>query len=85
MAELKALSGRGMPDRVREADHPQSLLARFGPGQPLKLVPGQEFVAGHVIFRIGGAAIDAAEIAAIGDRDAQVGDGAVEFVGERHW
>jgi homoserine O-acetyltransferase/O-succinyltransferase len=40
MAELKALSGRGMPDRVREADHPQSLLARFGPGQPLKLDAG---------------------------------------------
>jgi homoserine O-acetyltransferase len=40
MAELKAVSGRGMPDRVREADHPQSLLARFGPGQPLKLDAG---------------------------------------------
>jgi homoserine O-acetyltransferase/O-succinyltransferase len=40
MAELKAVSGRGIPDRVREADHPQSLLARFGPGQPLKLDAG---------------------------------------------
>ncbi len=40
MAELKALSGRALPDRVREADHPQSLLARFGPSQPLKLDAG---------------------------------------------
>jgi homoserine O-acetyltransferase/O-succinyltransferase len=40
MAELKAVSSRALPDRVREADHPQSLLARFGPGQPLKLDAG---------------------------------------------
>jgi homoserine O-acetyltransferase/O-succinyltransferase len=40
MAELKAVSGRALPDRVREADHPQSLVARFGPGQPLKLDAG---------------------------------------------
>ena len=50
----------------------------------LELVPVEEFVAGHVIFRIGGAAIDAAKIAAIGDGDAQVGDGAAEFIGEGH-
>jgi homoserine O-acetyltransferase len=29
-----------LPDRVREADHPQSLLARFGADQPLKLDAG---------------------------------------------
>ncbi len=40
MAELKAVIGRGLPDRVREADHPHSLLAQFGPDQPLKLDAG---------------------------------------------
>jgi homoserine O-acetyltransferase/O-succinyltransferase len=40
MAELKAVVGRALPDRVREADHPQSLLARFGADQPLKLDAG---------------------------------------------
>jgi homoserine O-acetyltransferase len=40
MAELKAVSGAALPDRVREADHPQSLLARFGADQPLKLDAG---------------------------------------------
>src|SRR5258708_16568429 len=40
MAELKAVSGRALPDRVREADHPQSLLARFGADRPLKLDAG---------------------------------------------
>jgi homoserine O-acetyltransferase len=40
MAELKAVMGRALPDRVREADHPQSLLVRFGPDQPLKLDAG---------------------------------------------
>jgi homoserine O-acetyltransferase len=40
MAELKAVTGRGLPDRVREADHPQSMLVRFGPEAPLKLDAG---------------------------------------------
>jgi homoserine O-acetyltransferase len=40
MAELKAVTGRALPDRVREADHPQSPLAQFGPDQPLKLDAG---------------------------------------------
>ena len=40
MAELKAVSGAALPDRVREADHPQSLVARFGADQPLKLDAG---------------------------------------------
>ena len=40
MAELRAVSGAALPDRVREADHPQSLLARFGTDQPLKLDAG---------------------------------------------
>ena len=37
-----------------------------------------------IIFRIGGAAVDAAEIAAIRDRDAQVGDLPAEFVVKGH-
>jgi homoserine O-acetyltransferase/O-succinyltransferase len=40
MAELKAVTGRGLPDRMREADHPQSLVVRFGPEAPLKLDAG---------------------------------------------
>ncbi len=35
-------------------------------------------------FRIGGAAIHTAEIAAVRDRNAQVGDSAPEFVSEQH-
>jgi hypothetical protein len=37
-----------------------------------------------VIFGVGGAAIDAAKIAAVSDRDAQVGDGARELVEKGH-
>jgi homoserine O-acetyltransferase len=40
MAELKAVTGRGLPDRVREADHPQSMVVGFGPEAPLKLDAG---------------------------------------------
>src|SRR3984885_2127058 len=40
MAELKAVTGRGVPDRMREADPPQSLVVRFGPEAPLKLDAG---------------------------------------------
>ena len=31
-----------------------------------------------------GAAVDTLVVAAVGDRDPQIGDGAAEFVGERH-
>ena len=37
-----------------------------------------------IIFRVGGAAVHATEIAAIRDRDAQVGDLPSEFVVKRH-
>ena len=37
-----------------------------------------------VVFGIGGAAVDAAEIATIGDGDAKVGDLAAEFVVKDH-
>jgi len=50
----------------------------------LVFVPVEKLADGHVIVRIGRAAIDAAEIAAVGDRNAKVGDLAAEFVGERH-
>ena len=51
MAELKAVSGRALPDRLREADHPQSLLARFGAGQPLKLDAGVALAPFQVAYQ----------------------------------
>jgi len=53
-------------------------------GEALVFVPRKEFVLGFVMFGIGGAAIDAAKIAAVGDRQAKVGDGAAEFVRQIH-
>ena len=52
--------------------------------QSLVFVPCEQIARRHVLFRVGGAAIDAAEIAAVRDRDAQVGDLAAEFVSEWH-
>ena len=49
--------------------------------QALVFVPCEQLGRRHVRFRIGRAAIDAAEIAAVRDRDPQVGDLAAEFVG----
>src|ERR1700732_4199156 len=46
------------------------------------LVPFKKGMLGHVIFRIRRAAVDTAKIAAVGDRDAQVGDLAAEFVSQ---
>jgi homoserine O-acetyltransferase len=40
MAELQAVTGRALPDRAREADHPHSPLARFPSGRPLRLDAG---------------------------------------------
>jgi homoserine O-acetyltransferase len=51
MAELKAVIGRGAPDRVREADHPQSLVVRFGPDQPLKLDAGVSLTPFQVAYQ----------------------------------
>jgi homoserine O-acetyltransferase len=51
MAELKAVIGRGTPDRVREADHPQSLVVRFGPDQPLKLDAGVSLTPFQVAYQ----------------------------------
>ena len=52
--------------------------------EPIEFRPGENLVVIAVVFRIGGTAVDAAKIAAVGDRDAQVGDLAAEFVVERH-
>ncbi len=52
--------------------------------QAFELWPGKNLIVLAVIFGVGGAAIDAAEVAAIGDRDAQVGDLASELVVKRH-
>ena len=51
----------------------------------VKFRPGEEFVVVAIVLGVGGAAIDTTEIAAIGDRDTQVGDGAAEFVAKRHF
>ena len=47
-------------------------------------VPVEQMLGGHVLFRIGRTAIDAAEVAAVGDGDPEVGDLAAEFVSKRH-
>src|SRR5580704_7252831 len=48
--------------------------------EAIELGPGENFIMVAIVLRIGGAAIDAAEIATIRDGDAQVGDLAAEFV-----
>ena len=53
--------------------------------EALIFVPFEQLVVRHVVIGIGRAAINAAEVAAVGDRDAEVGDLAAEFVVERHW
>src|SRR6267154_1021554 len=52
--------------------------------QAIQLGPGQNLIVIAIIFRIGRAAIHAAEIAAVGHRDAQVGNLAPEFVVQEH-
>ena len=52
--------------------------------EPVEFGPGKNFVVVTVVFGVGGAAVDATEIATVGDRDAQVGDLAAEFVVEGH-
>ena len=52
--------------------------------QPLVFVPFEQRVLRHVIFGVRGAAIHAAEIAAVRYRDAQVRDWPSEFVYECH-
>ncbi|HVY57970.1 MAG TPA: homoserine O-acetyltransferase [Xanthobacteraceae bacterium] len=40
MVETQLAVSRGLPERVRQAEHPESLLVRFGPDKPLRLDAG---------------------------------------------
>src|SRR5580704_468359 len=53
-------------------------------GEPVQFRPGKYFVVVAVIFRVGRAAVDAAEIAPVRDRNTQVGDLPAEFVEKGH-
>jgi hypothetical protein len=46
--------------------------------------PGEDFVVVAVIFGVCGTAIDTAKVAAVGNRDAEIGDLAPEFVVKGH-
>src|SRR6266850_460319 len=52
--------------------------------EAVELGPGKNLVVVAIVFRVGGAAVDAAEVAAIRDGDAQVGDLPAEFVVQGH-
>src|SRR5215472_7102038 len=53
-------------------------------GEAVEFRPGEDFVVVAIVFRVGGAAVDAAKITAIRDRNAQVGDLAAETVVKGH-
>src|SRR6266849_500142 len=53
-------------------------------GEAVELGPGEDFVVVAIVLRGGGAAVDAAEITAVRDGDAQVGDLPAEFVVKSH-
>jgi len=53
-------------------------------GEAIEFQPGEDLGVIAIIFGISGAAINTAEIAAIGDGDAQIRDLAAEFIVERH-
>src|SRR5882672_6200532 len=52
--------------------------------EAVELGPGKDLAVVAIVFRVGGAAVDAAEIAAVRDGDAQVGDLPAEFVVKGH-
>src|ERR1700732_3952057 len=52
--------------------------------QPVQLGPGENFAMLAVVFWVRRAAVHAAEIAAVGNRNAQVGDLPAEFVLKGH-
>src|SRR5258708_33224828 len=52
--------------------------------QALELSPAQEFIFRAVLFGVGRTAVDAAEVAAVGDRNPQVGDRTIELVVQGH-
>jgi hypothetical protein len=53
-------------------------------GETVELRPGKNFVVVAIVFRVGRAAVDATEIAAVRNRNAQVGDLPAEFVMKGH-
>src|SRR5260370_39188935 len=53
-------------------------------GETVELGPGENFVVIAVVFRVGGAAVDATEIATVRDGDAQIGNLTAEFVVKGH-
>src|SRR6266849_9396473 len=58
--------------------------AQENASEAVKLRPGEDFAVIAIIFRVGGAAIHAPEIAAIRDGDAKVGYLAAEFIVKGH-
>src|SRR6266852_505894 len=52
--------------------------------EAVELGPGEDFIVVAIVFRVGGAAIDAAEVTAIRDGNAQVGNLPAEFVVKGH-
>ena len=54
-------------------------------GQTVELGPGENFVVIAIVFRVGGTAVDATEIAAVSDRNSEVGDLAAETVVKGHF
>jgi len=53
-------------------------------GETVELRPGENFAVIAVVFRVGGAAVHATEIAPIRDGDAEIGDLTAEFVVKGH-
>jgi homoserine O-acetyltransferase/O-succinyltransferase len=51
MAELHAIVGREVPDRMREADHPQSLVVHSPSDRPLRLDAGVELSPFQVAYQ----------------------------------
>jgi len=54
-------------------------------GHAVKFGPGENLIVVAIVLGVGGAAIDAAEVTTVSDRDAQVGDLAAETVVKGHF
>ena len=55
MAEVELKASRGTSERVREAENPHSLVARFGADKPLKLDAGVELSPFQIAYQTYGA------------------------------
>ncbi len=74
------------PDRrlaTGQADRVEVEALDQDPGDALDLLEGEDLVPGHPVHALLGHAVDAAEVAAVGDRDAQVAVHATERVDQR--